>query len=47
VTELVKGSLFEGLHDISFDATGLPAGEYFCRLQDGGTALTKKIILTK
>ncbi len=47
VAELVKGYQNEGLHDITYDATGLSAGEYFCRLQTGNTNLTKKIILTK
>lgn len=36
-----------GDHTVKFDATGLPTGMYFYRLQAGGNTLTKKLMLLK
>jgi hypothetical protein len=34
-----------GTHTAYFDGSSLPHGPYFCRLQAGGTIVTKKIVL--
>ena len=36
-----------GIHEITFDASGLPSGIYFYKLESGGYAKTKKMILLK
>ena len=36
-----------GNYKVTFDATNLPAGIYFYRLQSGGFVKTKKMILLK
>ena len=43
---LVKGFLTAGTHRIAFEANGLPAGIYFCRLVSGTlTAVNKMVII--
>jgi len=36
-----------GVHDVLFDASGLPSGAYFCRLKVGDIVATKKLLLLK
>jgi hypothetical protein len=36
-----------GIHKISFNATNLPSGVYFCRMEAGNFTNTKKLILLK
>jgi len=36
-----------GRHEMTFDASGLPSGVYLCRLEAGGKAETRKIVLLK
>lgn len=36
-----------GRYSVSFDATGLSSGIYFCTLQSGGNSITRKMILSK
>ena len=47
VAELVKGELDLGSYDITFDASNLPSGTYFYRLQAGSFVKTKKMTLIK
>ena len=36
-----------GKHEMMFDASGLPSGVYLCRLEAGGMAQTRKVVLVK
>ncbi|MCX6601011.1 MAG: T9SS type A sorting domain-containing protein [bacterium] len=36
-----------GRHRLTFDASGLPSGVYLCRLEAGGMAQTRKMVLIK
>jgi hypothetical protein len=36
-----------GQHHMMFDASGLPSGVYLCRLDAGGTAQTRKMVLVR
>jgi len=47
VTKLVNETKQAGNYEVSFDATGLPSGAYFYRLQAGSFIDTKKMILLK
>ncbi|MEP7219218.1 MAG: T9SS type A sorting domain-containing protein, partial [Bacteroidota bacterium] len=45
VARLVDGDLEAGAHNVSFDATGLPAGTYFARMETGGRIVTTRLVL--
>jgi hypothetical protein len=47
VVELVKGEIETGTYDINFNASNLPSGVYFYRLQAGSFVQTRKMILLK
>ncbi len=44
VAEVLDQKLSAGEHEVRWDATGLPAGMYFARLQAGNEATTMKVI---
>lgn len=45
--KLVDGVENAGRHDVTFNASNLASGIYFCRLRAGGTVATRKMILAK
>jgi len=47
VAELVNGEIEAGSYDVTFNASNLPTGTYFYRLQTSSTLETKKMILIK
>ncbi len=47
VAELVGGNLRAGSHKIIFNAQGLASGVYYYRLESGGNAAIKKLLLIK
>ncbi|MDD5088462.1 MAG: T9SS type A sorting domain-containing protein, partial [bacterium] len=47
VTVLADESLAAGVHSVSFDASDLPSGVYFYRLQAGQFMQTRKMVLLK
>ena len=47
VAELVNGEIEAGNYEITFNASNLPTGTYFYRLQAGSFVQTKKMILLK
>ena len=47
VRTLVNENKPAGIYGITFDATGLPSGLYFYRLQAGGQTITRKMLLVK
>ena len=47
VRELAVGMYGAGLHEFVLDASGLPGGLYFCRLDAGGFQAVQKLILMK
>jgi hypothetical protein len=47
VRALVQAKKDPGKHRISFDADGLPSGVYFCRLQSGDYASTRKLVVVR
>jgi hypothetical protein len=44
---LADGSFQSGTHSVSFDASGLPSGTYFYRMQAGSFIQTQKMTLVK
>ncbi len=44
VARLVDGPQPPGRHEVPFDAAGLPAGTYLCRLQAGGRASSHTVV---
>ncbi|RJP74932.1 MAG: T9SS C-terminal target domain-containing protein [Candidatus Zixiibacteriota bacterium] len=47
VSTLVDGHKSAGSHEITFDASSLPSGIYFARLQAGDFTQTQKLVLLK
>ncbi|MBK6766469.1 MAG: T9SS type A sorting domain-containing protein [bacterium] len=47
IATLVNGQLLAGSHVSAFDATGLPSGMYFTRLEVNGFTATEKMLLLK
>lgn len=47
VVELVNGEMEAGNYDITFNASNLPTGTYFYRLQTGDFVQTRKMILLR
>jgi hypothetical protein len=47
VTTLVNGWRDAGSHQATWDASGLPSGLYFCRMQAGAFTATRKMMLLK
>jgi hypothetical protein len=47
VSVLQNGEQDTGYHEVSFDGAHLPGGVYLCRIQAGGYAETKKMLLIK
>jgi hypothetical protein len=47
VTTLVSGNLNAGTHTVNWDASGIPSGVYFYRLEAGEFSQTKKLILLR
>jgi hypothetical protein len=45
VSELASGTKPSGQHEVTFDATGLPSGIYFYRLEAGDYVETKQIVV--
>ncbi len=47
VAELVNKTLEVGSHEITFNASNLPSGTYFCRMKSGNFNQTTKMLLLK
>lgn len=47
ITTLVNENKSPGEYEVKFDATGMPSGIYFCRLETGSLNEIKKMILMK
>jgi len=47
VTTLVQGTVPAGSYSVAWDATDLPSGIYFCRMEAAGFAQTRKMVLVK
>ena len=47
IAVLVNNDISAGSYNVNFDATGLPSGVYFYRLEAGEQIITKKMILMK
>jgi WD40 repeat protein len=47
VTTLLSASLFSGSHSIKWNASGLPSGVYFYRLETDGYVETRKMVLMR
>lgn len=47
VASLVDGYRNAGNHDVTWDASGLPSGVYFVKVQTGAQQLVQKLLLTK
>jgi len=47
VADLVNGMRAAGVHQVTWDASGMPSGLYFCRLQAGGFSEVTKLMLLK
>ena len=45
IVSLVDGFQDSGPHSVSFDASGLSSGTYFCRLTNGSSQQTKKLVV--
>ncbi len=47
VNALVNGYESAGVHQVVWDANGLPSGSYFVQLKSGGMTVTQKVLLVK
>ena len=47
IRTLVDAEMVPGEHQVTFDATGLPAGVYFYQIQLPGVIETKKMVVCK
>ncbi len=47
VAELVNKTMEAGSHEVTFNASELPSGAYFCRMNAGGFTKTSKMLLIK
>lgn len=47
IATLLQGRLAEGSYETSFDASALPSGLYFYRMQSGEYMMTKKMLLVR
>jgi hypothetical protein len=47
VRTLVNGMVGAGSHRVTLSADGLPGGTLFCRLEFGGSSLTRRMVLLK
>jgi hypothetical protein len=47
IRELASGTQPAGTYEVTFDATGLPSGVYFYRLQAGDYVETKRMVVAK
>ncbi len=47
VTTLIHERIPAGSHTVSWDATGLPSGIYFCQMEAGDFVQTRKMVLLK
>jgi hypothetical protein len=47
VATLVEGEQSAGLHEVTFDAAGLPSGVYFCRMHAGTFSANRKLLLVR
>ncbi|GAB1349839.1 hypothetical protein MASR1M107_20530 [Ignavibacteriales bacterium] len=47
VAELVNGQMSAGTYSIAFDASSLPSGIYFYRIEAGSNVAVRKMILMK
>ena len=47
VATLIDGSYAPGTYKVDFNATGLPSGSYFYRVQAGDFTATRKMLLMK
>jgi hypothetical protein len=47
VVRLIGGVKEAGSHSVSWDASQMPAGIYFCRLQQNGNTAVRKVVLLK
>ncbi len=47
VATLVEGERGEGLHEVTFDAAGLPSGVYYCRMIAGAFTANRELLLVR
>jgi len=47
VATLLSGVRSAGMHSVRWDASRLPSGVYFCRMEVGGLIDTKKLLLLR
>ena len=47
VAELINNTITAGQHEVTFNASSLPSGAYFYKLQQGNSVMVKKMLLMK
>jgi hypothetical protein len=47
IAVLINGVVNPGLHNVTFDASSLPSGTYFYKLQSDNSVIVKKMLLLK